>query len=246
MNPQNVRRSLYLCIATILLIVVFRMMPEDRRSENSVRQSTPVDARAADAFVDESRDIAEPPTPRPKRPAIGKKPSAAEESDPDGERLKRDGPELASTRVHTLLAAGQSLVTGGYAMADGSYEFALVTPAWVTAPNGERQVKTEIKVLRLEEKALMATGLSSLVTPERKTQQNAELWSPHDVRKTLESGQGIDLMTAPGIVMAPGIPAQFRVGSSEAGNLFGMEIVGAEGPDGGFDLKVEMKRIDGR
>ncbi len=243
-------RWFYIFPALILLIVMVWMMSSGPPSASvrPIPNSHPskVASTTIPTLQAQFDEADAPPVRRPKRPATTSKPPVSE-VDPRDEQLREDGPEVATVRVHTLLPAGHSMVLGGYATADGNHEFAVVTPEWLTGPNGEKQLRAETKIVSASDKGLEHTGLSSLVTNERKSQQNAEVWTAEDMKETFAHPEGIDVLSAPGLIMPLGAPGQIRIGSAdENGALFDLQMSVSEGPNGEFDMKVEMKKIDPR
>jgi hypothetical protein len=152
------------------------------------------------------------------------------------------GEEIASAAVHTRIPAGHSLVTGGYQMGDGHHEFVVLTPKWLETPSGKKQIQLESRILNVNEEALLSTGLNSLVTGEQKTIQNADVWTPEDVTRTLTDAKGLNLLSSPSIVVNPGGSAQVQIGNTQTS--FTLDLVASEAPDGGFELKSEIKRVE--
>lgn len=176
-----------------------------------------------------------PPSARGKRPDLPKTGSTTGLPEVQGE-------EIASSAVHTRIPAGHSLVTGGYQMGDGHHEFVVLTPKWLETSSGKKQIQLESRILNVDEKALLSTGLNSLVTGEQKMQQNGEVWTPEDVTRTLTDTAGLNLLSSPSIVVNAGGSAQVQIGTTQTS--FTLDLVASEAPDGGFELKSEIKRVE--
>ena len=189
-------------------------------------------ASASRPFTHEEREL---PSTRSKRPELPKTGSALGLSENQGQ-------EIASSVVHTRIPVGNSMVTGGYLMEDGHHEFVVLTPKWLETPAGGKQILLESKILNVDEDALLSTGLSSLVTGEQKMQQNAEVWTPEDVTGTLTDTKGLSLLSSPSIVVNAGGSAQVQIGNSKV--FFTLDLVASEAPEGGFELKSEIKRVE--
>ncbi len=152
------------------------------------------------------------------------------------------GKEIASAAVHTRIPEGHSMVTGGYQTEDGHHEFVVLTPKWLESPSGIRQIRLESRILDLDQSALVSTGLNSLVTGEKKTLQNAEVWTPEDVSRSLTDPKGLNQLSAPSLLLNPGGSAQVWIGNEKT--VFTLDVVAGEAPDGGFELKSEIKRVE--
>lgn len=142
-----------------------------------------------------------------------------------------------------VVPAGHSMVTGGHLLADGSREFAVITPTWLESPNGSKQVEIEVELLNLDDAGLKSAGLETLLTEERKSEQNAEVWTPEEVSRTLENVDPATLRSKPRVIVSPGSPARITVASKE-GLGFELELSATEAADGGFELSTDLKRIE--
>jgi hypothetical protein len=173
---------------------------------------------------------------------------ASGETDRPSQRVRRpdlpkaEGEVIASSAVHTRIPLGHSMVTGGYVTKDGHHEFVVVTPTWLETPSGEKQIMVKSTVLNVDQEALVSTGLKSLVTGEQKSLQNAEVWTPEDVTRTMSDTKGLNLLSSPSVVITPGSSAQVRIGNGKAS--FMLDLEASEAPDGGFELKSEIKRVE--
>lgn len=176
-----------------------------------------------------------PPSARGKRPDLPKGSSGPALPEIQGE-------VMASSAVHTRIPLGHSMVTGGYVTEEGHHEFVVVTPTWLETPSGAKQLMVKSTILNVDQEALVSTGLKSLVNGEQKTQQNAEVWDPDDVTRTLTDTKGLNLLSSPSVVITPGSSAQVRMGNGKAS--FMLDLVGDKAPDGGFELKSEIKRVE--
>jgi hypothetical protein len=142
-----------------------------------------------------------------------------------------------------VVPAGHSMVTGGHPLADGSHEFAVITPKWLESPNGSKQVEIEVELLDLDEAGLKSAGLETLVTAERTSEQNAEVWTPEEVSRTMEDVDPASFQAKPRVIVSPGSPARITVGSKDGGG-FELELSATETADGGFELSSDLKRIE--
>ncbi len=175
-------------------------------------------------------------------------PLASGETDRPSQRVRRpdlpkaEGEVIASSAVHTRIPLGHSMVTGGYVTKDGHHEFVVVTPTWLETPSGAKQIMVKSTILNVDQEALVRTGLESLVNGEQKSLQNAEVWTPEDVTRTLTEPKGLNLLTSSSLVVTPGSSAQVQIGSGKTS--FTLDLEASEAPDGGFELKSEIKRVE--
>jgi len=148
----------------------------------------------------------------------------------DGER-----PDMTRSRVRATVPADHSMVAGGHLLADGTREFAVMTPKRM---EGSKAIEIEVDLLQLDPAGLAAAGLETLVNGDRKSEQNAELWTPEEVARTLGSMQDEARRAKPRVVTMPGEPARIRTGGFE------LELQATETADGGWDLRSELKRAE--
>ena len=59
---------------------------------------------------------------------------------------------------------------------------------------------------------------------------------------TLTEPKGLNLLTSPSLVVTPGSSAQVQIGSGKTS--FTLDLEASEAPDGGFELKSEIKRVE--
>lgn len=154
-----------------------------------------------------------------------------------------DLPEVIRSQVRALVPAGHSMVTGGHLLADGRREFAVVTPKWMELPGESKQIEIEVELLNLDDAGVKAAGLDTLLTGERKSEQNAEVWTPEELARTMKDVDQTALQSKPRIVTSPGLPATISLGT-EPGAKFELEFFAREAADGGFELTTDLKRID--
>lgn len=159
------------------------------------------------------------------------------------EPIDGDLPEVIRSRVRAVVPVGQSMVTGGHRLEDGSHEFAVITPKWMETPGGQKLVEMEVELIRLDAAGVNSAGLDTLVTGERKSEQNAEVWTPEELALTMEGVDRAALQSKPRVVTSPGSAARITVGTLQ-GQQLNLELEAAERPDGAFDLKSDLKRLE--
>lgn len=229
--------ALILTLTAFSLWWIFTHPKESSVAAGSKKPVANPTATAIQSVVSEAP--ADGPPPRAKRPSLPQTPGV------NGAigSLTASGVDPLHSKVETVLSPGQSMVMGGYPTADGRHEFSVITPHWVGTKNGGSQVHFDIKILKLDALGLIDSGLESLVTSERRAEQNAEVWSPEDVAETLENSVGVELTSAPSVYTMPGAPARIQCGADGARDFYSMMIEATEGPNGGFHLKSEITRI---
>jgi hypothetical protein len=154
---------------------------------------------------------------------------------------------VLSAAVNAVVSPGESLVTGGYKLADGRFELTFITPKGVDA-NGEvpgtDQILIEAKSLVVNDAFVDASGLDTLATNARNTLQHAEAWSGDDVFNTFKSAseaEGVEMDASPKVVARPNQP--FAVEALDE-NGKGYSLTGEADfmPDGSFAVKVRTER----
>ncbi len=149
------------------------------------------------------------------------------------------------------------MVTGGYLKADGSREFIVIEPFLVD--NGRKQFLISTSIFKLTAAGLESTGLKSLATNEEKTEQNAEVWTPAEVEALLRNQVGMEMVSRPSLYLKPSAPGmigsrlmgsprngynvQPDVVATDEANSTHMSIEANEAPNGGIELKLEIKSV---
>jgi len=231
MRPTSSRTAPLILL--LLIAVTIWWWQVGRIDVPSPNQQATTDQNSTQSSPSSTAEDKGQPSIRGKRPDLPKTGSASGLPEIQGE-------EIANSAVHTLIPVGHSMVTGGYQTEDGHHEFVVLTPKWLETPSGKRQIMLESKILNVDQEALLSTGLNSLVTGEQKTQQNGEVWTPDDVTRTLTDTKGLNQLSSPSMVVNPGGSAQVRMGNEKT--VFTLDLVASEAPDGGFELKSEIKR----
>jgi hypothetical protein len=160
-----------------------------------------------------------------------------------GERIDGEKRDVTRSRVRAIVPAGHSMVTGGHLLPDGSREFALITPKWIDLPSGSRMVEMKVEMLHFDPASIAGVGLETLVTGERKSEQNAEVWTPEEVARTMGSERGGSVQAMPKVVTTPNSPGLVRMGAGRKVQ-FELELSASEAADGGFVLVSDLMRAD--
>ena len=238
MKKATTLRTALFALLALLLITVGRRLARDAAE-------APARTTAADATG---------PAPRhPSGPAAGPggdatlaakhgtkaRESAANDGSDDSftlpEPLDGELPAVTRSQVRATVPAGHSMVAGGHLLADGTREFAVMTPKRM---EGSKAIEIEVDLLNLDAAGVAAAGLETLVTGDRKTEQNAEVWTPEEVARTVASMPDGAQQAKPRVITDPGEPARIRTGGFE------LELQATEAADGGFDLSSDMKRVE--
>lgn len=150
---------------------------------------------------------------------------------------------LADGKVRTVMASGETLVTGGYLNTEGKWEFSMVT-ATVLEVDGNKLLVLSPLVVALDDAGVSRAGLSSLLTGEVETRQHGEVWKAGEkerILKAVAGDKGTELMSSPTIMSRPGMEGTIQIGS-EDGVMFQMGTKADLLPDGNLDLTVSHKR----
>lgn len=163
-------------------------------------------------------------------------------TDPD-HPIDGDSPEVIRSQVRGIVPAGHSMVTGGHPLADGSHDFAVISPSWLETANGSELIDIQVELLNLDAAGLKEAGLDSLVTADRKSEQNAEVWTPEELARTMKEVDVATRQAKPRVIVSPGSPARITVGT-EGGLKFELELSATAAANGGFELSTDLKRIE--
>ena len=154
-----------------------------------------------------------------------------------------DAPGLIRSQVRAVVPAGHSMVTGGHRLADGSREFTVITPKWMETAGGAEMIEMEVETLQLDAAGVTAAGLDTLATEDRKSEQNAEVWTPEELARTMKDVDQTALQSKPRVVTTPGSPARITV-ASQSGAQFELGLSATGSAEGGFELTTDLKRIE--
>ncbi|MFC7336579.1 hypothetical protein ACFQY0_05265 [Haloferula chungangensis] len=155
--------------------------------------------------------------------------------------------DVLSAAVNAVVAQGESLVTGGYKLADGRYELTFITPKGVDRSGqspGTDQIVIEARSMVVDDAFVELSGLETMATNARNTLQHAEAWSGDDVFQTFKSAsesEGVDMSSTPTVVSRPNEPFKVEVMDAEGK---GYLLTGEADflPDGSFAVKARAER----
>jgi RNA polymerase sigma factor (sigma-70 family) len=145
---------------------------------------------------------------RPTRSA-GKDP-ASSQADVPPEAVE---PRVLSASVSARVPNGQTLVTGGWASADGKRTFVFMTPLPDTTSGEDHQVVVKSLFVEVTEETLAGTGLNGL-TSDTDNSSLAGLYTAsefHTLLAALELSGGAEILSAPGISTLDGRQGQLSV-----------------------------------
>lgn len=114
---------------------------------------------------------------------------------------------MSSTMFHVEIPRGQSLVTGGYPMADGRNHFTFLHPEILHDRHGRKQIKISSKQMAMSQQDVIQAGLNTLATNAKNTLQHAELWDEQDVLATMsliDTAGGSEHLGEPATIIEPG------------------------------------------
>lgn len=195
---------------------------------------------AATASADDAPESAGPAKHSDRRARPGERP---EDAPAAAGPIDDDAPDLIRSQVRAVVPAGHSMVTGGHRLADGSREFTVITPKWMETAGGAEMIEMEVEMLRLDAAGVTAAGLDTLATEDRKSEQNAEVWTPEELARTMKDVDQTALQSKPRVVTTPGSPARITV-ASQGGVQLDLGLSATGSAEGGFELTTDLKRIE--
>jgi hypothetical protein len=207
------RRSIVLICIVICLIALWLM-------RTAFQPKEPISASKV-ATVPQTSLSAPPPAKAEKPPAARK-------------------PLQITSKGKIRLKPGESAVLGYWEIAPGMNGMAIVTPE--TTPEG--QVKMTTKLLHLPDAAVSDADVHDLFF-NLNDLDNYSAIDPdrlHELQQSLQSTQGVDMLTTPTVETLPGQQASISIGNSNEStlslNLQADPIVDAAG----YDLSLELQR----
>ena len=151
--------------------------------------------------------------------------------------------EMQSSTLETEVSSDHTVVTGGFQVSDGVFEYTLTTPTVRVDEQGRKVIDLEHRRLAITGDNLEQLGVKSLATNANNTLQHGETWSPSQTkdfiskmnfaRSTAGPGGGIDSLTAPRITLLDGqegeiqieaYRAKFKATISESGHGVRLEL----------------------
>lgn len=139
------------------------------------------------------------------------------------EPLKKD---IQSSTLETEVNSEHTVVTGGFQVSDGVFEYTLTTPTVRVDELGRKVVDLEHKRLAITQDNLERLGLKSLATNANNTLQHGETWSPSQTMDFLakitaaqgdaEPRGGIDSLAAPRIRLLDGQAGEVQIDTYRA------------------------------
>jgi hypothetical protein len=154
--------------------------------------------------------------------------------------------EMFSSTVDVEIAAGETLVTGGYKRADGKYELTFMTPTTVTMEDGTEMIKLFSRVLAVDSEFVKANGLGTLATNARNTLQHAEAWNQEEMTATMKAASQNDnseFTSPPAILTSPSSSKPFTLNMGEPGKAsYSIESTIGKTATGGFAIKARVER----
>ena len=156
---------------------------------------------------------------------------------------KLSGPlnkEMFSSTVNVEIAAGETLVTGGYKRADGHHELTFMTPTTITLEDGSEGIRLTPRVLSIDPEFAKANGLGTLATNARNTLQHAEAWNQKELTSILRAASqhgDANIMAAPTMLSKPSMPVTLSMGDG-----YSIESTVERTATGGFAIKARIER----
>lgn len=147
-----------------------------------------------------------------------------------------------ASKAKIRLKLGESAVLGYWEIAPGMNGMAIVTPE--TTPDGH--VKMTAKLLHVSDEAVSDADAQDLF-PDLFDYENYSAIGPERLRglqEALQITRGIDMLSAPTLVSQPGQRAIISIGNSNESLLSLSLQADPVGDDGGYDLSMELQRLE--
>ena len=233
----------YIAILSILLLIsIITMVYFNDRAGSTQKESAsnndaskPPHARGSmrkTSRSDEAERVTRDPSPTNRQ--------SAEKIDPLNKKT-------FSSTVNIEIAAGETLVTGGYQRANGQYELTFLTPTSVIQEDGSEAIKLSSRILSVDPSFISENKLGALTTRTRNTLQHAEAWNQDKLSNTLKAAsqhQNTDIMSSPSILAHPGKTAKISrvIHKTFSQTRFTIESNITTTSDGSFVIKARVER----
>tara|TARA_R110000850_G_scaffold125759_3_gene244371 strand:- start:3623 stop:4405 length:783 start_codon:yes stop_codon:yes gene_type:complete len=161
------------------------------------------------------------------------------------DRLSRPlNSNVLSSTVNAEIEKGESLVSGGYQMSDGSYELTFITPKSIVLADRGAAIEVNSRVISIGDSFMKANGLGTLATNARNTLQHAEAWQQDDVEATLASLPeygGSSNVSEQRTTVLPSVPFQITMGDPN-GLYYTLDATVEESLNGGYLIQSRIER----
>ena len=149
------------------------------------------------------------------------------------------------TSVRIEIAAGETLVTGGYQRANGQYELTFLSPTLVTQEDGTETIRLSSRILSVGPAFIAENDLGALTTRTRNTLQHAESWGPTKLKHTFKAAsehQSTEILSSPTVLTKSGELATLAIETQRM--KFKIESNISKTSTGGFVLRAHVERAE--
>lgn len=229
-----------LCLLLILVGAIWMKSANQDPSVEKSKRSNSTSDEAQNTSPDQSNDITKRATkrqPRKNGNQAYKRPKVSASYDK----------EALATSLHTRIPKDSSIMTGGYKMKNGRFEFTLITPTKVILSDGTEAIQMKVLSFKLEADATDQLGLSDLVTDKQDSSQHAEIWSKDDVAKTMSDlpNHKSTISSAPTIIAGSSKKFQISNGSNN-GESYELTGTAYNVENEETEIKIRIERVEAK
>jgi hypothetical protein len=145
--------------------------------------------------------------------------------------------EMFSSALRTTVESEHTVITGGYQVPGGGFEYTMFKPT-LTTQDGRQVIMLEGKIMHVQKEQVASLGLNSLETNADNTLQHGEVWSPAQAGKfdsTVKTlGGGIEVLSYPRVMLSNGQEGRIEIGNYNA-------ILKATVPEKGGAIQLELR-----
>jgi len=145
--------------------------------------------------------------------------------------------EMFSSALRTTVESEHTVITGGYQVPGGGFEYTMFKPT-LTTQDGRKVIMLEGKIMHVQKEQVASLGLNSLETNADNTLQHGEVWSPAQAGKfdltvkTLDGG--VEVLSYPRVMLSNGQEGRIEIGNYNA-------ILKATVPEKGGAIQLELR-----
>ena len=229
-----------LCLLLILVGAIWMKSAYQGPSVEKSGESANTSAEAQNTSPDQSNDITKRATKRQPR-------TNGNQAYKKTKISASYNKEALASSLHTRIPKDSSIMTGGYEMKNGKFEFTMITPKKVISPDGTEMVQMKVLSFQLGSEAIYELGLSDLVTDKQDSNQHAEIWSKDEVAKTMSDMPDHDssITSAPTIITKSSKNFQISMGSKN-GESYELTGTAYNVENEETEIKVRIERVEAK
>lgn len=148
--------------------------------------------------------------------------------------------------IHTLVPRGHSVVMAGERDANGKRIFTILTPQSGDPEIPAGQIKLSSRTYALDDQQINQAGMQTLLADAKRLQNQGEIWSPEDIKKTQDQWPSDAALTMPTLMLESGSEGTIEIGSLGESPFFRSTKVQISSSTDGYELKTTLQTFGKR